>query len=246
MSYVESFATNLSPSGHQGATNKLEFTWRGVNLAGIRYKIQLENDQGNRIWDSPITESMSILYDGPPLAPGTYQYYVSAISQYGDESLSCESFELGAPITVQKTQSSAYSKADLLVAIEDLRDVVVSKVASDVDVTAAAFTNVKDYWRTKRWADIFTAPLRVLEDNLIVLAKALDWTSLGKAADSALEGFEATYQALTTVMMLQDLQKVGEKLQYGLDGPTYISSVEAMLEAADATSEPPFGFSEKH
>lgn len=133
------------------------------------------------------------------------------------------------------------TKADLVDALKDLREAMLKKIDSDIDNTAIAFTDVKDYWRSKRWADIFTAPLRILEDTLISLAKASDVKSLATEANTALNSSEATYQVLTTIMMLQDLQEVGEKLHYGLDGPTYISSIESMLEAADATFVPPFG-----
>ena len=137
--------------------------------------------------------------------------------------------------------SVSLKKTDLVDALKEFREAILKKLDSDIDVTAMAFTNVKDYWRSKRWADILTAPLRVLEDTLIVLAKARDWTSLAGAVNTALSNSEATYQVLTTVMMLQDLKEVGEKLLYGLDGPTYVSSIEAMLEEADATYVPPFG-----
>lgn len=138
------------------------------------------------------------------------------------------------------------TKSDLVKALKDLREAMLKKLDRDIDNAAIAFTDVKDYWRTKRWADIFTAPLRVLEDTLISLAKAADLKSLTQEANAALDESEAAYQVLSVVMMLNDLQEVGEKLHYGLDGPTYIDAIESMLEAADATTEPPLGFSREN
>lgn len=55
---------------------------------------------------------------------------------------------------------------------------MLKKVDSDIDKTAIAFTNVKDYWRSKRWVDIFQVPLRVLQGTLSLLAKAANIKSL--------------------------------------------------------------------
>ena len=97
LSYVNNFATNLTPTGGQTVTDKLVLTWIGINMPDVRYMVQLNDEQGNRIWDSPPTTATSLVYDGPALVPGNYQYYVSAISQYGDESLVSETFKVLSP-----------------------------------------------------------------------------------------------------------------------------------------------------
>ena len=144
-------------------------------------------------------------------------------------------------IIVDAQQVSTAAKADLVDSLEGLREAMLKKINCDIDITAQAFTDVKDYWRSKRWADIFTTPLRILEDTLNLLAKAADIKSLSKDANAALKNSETLYQALSVVMMYQDLQKVGEKLYWGLNGPNYVVSIESMLEEADATFVPPFG-----
>lgn len=95
LSYVESFATNLSPSNNEIVTGELVFSWTGIDLPEVRYKIELSDDQGNRIWDSSsnITNTYYI-YDGPPLSPGGYQYYLVSWSKYGDSSLAYETFTI--------------------------------------------------------------------------------------------------------------------------------------------------------
>jgi len=137
-------------------------------------------------------------------------------------------------------------KAQLVEALNKLKKAVLDKIDSDIGYTAQAFTDVKDYWRSKRWADIFTAPLRVLENTLSVLAQAVDLKGLAEAVNASLDKSEAVFQILSTIMMIQDLQEAGKKLHYGLDGPAYIAAIESMLEAADATTIPPAGFSREH
>ena len=190
--------------------------------------------QSERLTYRPIVESPSEIVN----------YYIGVHSLL-DEQLPHVAFgpQVGPEesITPPTPTPATATKAELVEALIELKETMLKKIDSDIDNTAIAFTDVKDYWRSKRWADIFTAPLRILEDTLILLAKANDVKSLAMQANTALNNSEAAYEVLTTIMMLQDLQEVGEGLHYGLDGPTYVSSVESMLEAADATYVPPFG-----
>jgi hypothetical protein len=94
LSYVEGFATVISPSGNMEVTNELVFTWRAVNIPEVHYQVQLNDDKGRRIWDSSITTATSFVYDGPILPKGNYEYYVSACSKSGDESLALGSFNV--------------------------------------------------------------------------------------------------------------------------------------------------------
>ena len=94
LSCVEGFATVISPSGNMEVTNELIFTWRDVNIPEVNYQIQLNDEKGLRIWDSPLTKATSFVYDGTALAPGIYEYYISARSKYGDESLAHGSFNV--------------------------------------------------------------------------------------------------------------------------------------------------------
>jgi hypothetical protein len=50
----------------------------------MRYVVQLNDAQYNRIWDSESAiDASSVVYSGPTLAPGTYHYYVAAGSPEG-------------------------------------------------------------------------------------------------------------------------------------------------------------------
>jgi len=95
-SLVEQFATNLSPSGGEIVSGDFTFTWTGISLPGIKYQVQLDDNNYNRIWNSEITTGNSIPYTGPALLPGaTYRYYVAAMDSYGNQSLAQESFIYG-------------------------------------------------------------------------------------------------------------------------------------------------------
>ena len=95
--YVHEFTTNLTPSGGQVITGNLVFTWTGINMLDVRYVVQLNDEEGNRIWDSPLTTATTFVYDGPILVPGNYHYFVSAHSQFGDDSLASETFKVLPP-----------------------------------------------------------------------------------------------------------------------------------------------------
>jgi hypothetical protein len=149
----------------------------------------------------------------------------------------------GSAIHVLRASSPQEANKQLLIeSLEDFKDTIVEKIDHDIESVAIAFTDVKDYWRAKRWADIFTTPLRVIEDALSLLAKAQDWSGIVTRADALLDSAEANYEIFCLFAMVQGLQEAGEKLHFGLDGPTYTSAIEAMLEEADATTLPPFGF----
>jgi len=153
------------------------------------------------------------------------------------------SSEPSLPKTGQEPPSATQvaAKAELVRALKDLKEKMATKIDIDIDNTAHTFFSVKDYWRAKRIADIVRAPLRVMEDTINLMAKAADLSTLTQTANAALDKSEATYQVLMIASMCQDLQQVGEKLHYAIDGPTYVSSIEKMLDAADATFVPPSG-----
>jgi len=131
------------------------------------------------------------------------------------------------------------TKADLVDTLAELKNAMLNKIDSDIDSTAQTFTDVKDYWRSKRWADIFRVPLVIVERTINTLSKVRDFANIGTQADATLDGSSTMCEVISVVMMLQDAREAGKGLEYGLHGPTYISAIEEMLEAADATYVPP-------
>jgi hypothetical protein len=98
-SYVANFTTNLLPEGTQTNVDSLVFSWTGVEIEGVEYKVELSDKNWNRIWDSPLITDTSFTYNGPVLASGDYQYFVAVFDIYGDESLAYQNFQIKAPPT---------------------------------------------------------------------------------------------------------------------------------------------------
>ena len=98
-SYVVNFATNLLPEGIQTNGDSLVFSWIGVELEGVKYKVELSDKNWNRIWDSPLIADTSFTYNGPLLALGDYQYFVCVWDEYGNSSLADQNFQIKAPLT---------------------------------------------------------------------------------------------------------------------------------------------------
>jgi len=90
-SFVNVYATNLSPSGT--AADPLVFSWTGVG-AGYTYQVQLSDTNRDRIWDSDWNlTTTSVSYDEDPLTPGAqYLYQVVVEDMYGNSSFVDGSF----------------------------------------------------------------------------------------------------------------------------------------------------------
>ena len=97
-SYVVNFATNLLPEGTQTSGDGLVFSWTGVEIEGVKYKVELSDKNWNRIWDSPLIADTSFTYNGPLLALGDYQYFVCVWDEYGNSSLADQNFQIKAPL----------------------------------------------------------------------------------------------------------------------------------------------------
>ena len=124
----------------------------------------------------------------------------------------------------------------LIDALEDLKSAMVDKIDYDAERTATAFADAKNIWISKRWADIFKAPLAVIEGAITIIGSMLDWEDISENAQNVLDSSEANLEIASLMMTLEEMQQVGEDLQLAIDGPTYTSSVERMLDAADVFS----------
>jgi hypothetical protein len=93
-SYVVNFTTNLLPEGTQTSGDSLVFSWTGVEIEGVKYKVELCDKNWNRIWDSPLITDTSFTYNGPVLALGDYQYFVCVFDGYGNQSLAYQNFQV--------------------------------------------------------------------------------------------------------------------------------------------------------
>jgi len=91
-SFVNVYATNLSPSGT--VADPLVFSWEGVGAGGYTYQVQLSDTNPDRIWDSDWNlTTTSVTYNGDPLTPGAqYCYQVVVEDMYGNSSFVDGSF----------------------------------------------------------------------------------------------------------------------------------------------------------
>jgi len=157
-------------------------------------------------------------------------------------SVSCEQTKRAEVVTEETEEPIEELESDELIeALENLREAMLKKLDSDLDITAQTFTSVKDYWRSKRWADIFKPSLRVIQSTLSLgakLAKLTDPKIQAEEIDTAFNKAESGLELLSIAMMVQGLQKAGEKLYYGIYGPPYVSAIENMLKSADAVNLP--------
>lgn len=128
------------------------------------------------------------------------------------------------------------SKEELITALENLRDAMVMKVDNDVHLTASSFAGVKDYWRSKRWADIFGVPLTILRETIQTVGTYKSLEGLSDHVITKLELARFPYDVTSTVFSISELREAGGELYLGLNGPLYVSAIETMLEEADSTS----------
>jgi hypothetical protein len=138
----------------------------------------------------------------------------------------------------KESEESPQTKANLVAALQELKDAMLFKIDADIENTALSFSLVKDYWRIKRWADLARAPLRVLQGTLSLLAKASDWSSFNESIKGSFDHSESIAEFIGVGMMVHGLREEGEKLYFAIKGPPYVDSVEAMLKEADTTQLP--------
>lgn len=147
--------------------------------------------------------------------------------------------------TPEASEADPFQPSSTLVqALERFRDIALEKLEHDVDSVAIVFTDVKSYWRAKRWADIFAVPLHAIEAVVGVVSSVQQLNKLPAVLTSAWNNARAAYEILAIAHTLNGASKDGEQLRTALDGASYLGSIEAMLEAADATSVPPLGYDE--
>lgn len=139
------------------------------------------------------------------------------------------------------------SKEKLITALENLRDAMLKKIDNDVHLTASSFAGVKDYWRTKRWADVYGAPLTVIEEAIQTIETVTSFKELFDQVNTGLEKARFPYDVTATLFSVSELREAGGELYLGINGPLYISAVETMLEEADSTTVTAVsGFSKEH
>ncbi len=85
--FIEELPTDLLPNGVY--SGPLHFLWTPTGQSGIRYQVQLNDANYNRVWESDyVVDTGFVAYTGPALAAGMYHWYVVAETNQG----SCDGF----------------------------------------------------------------------------------------------------------------------------------------------------------
>jgi hypothetical protein len=90
---------SLSPSSGSIAPLPLTFSW-GSAGAGYRYKVELNDANYNRVWESENVTGTFVVYNGAPLAAGTYYYNLITKDAYGNMSMIQASLQMPATVSV--------------------------------------------------------------------------------------------------------------------------------------------------
>ena len=94
-SYVDVFASNLSPSNGETVIGTPVFSWTGVS-GPYTYGVEVDDYSTGRIWEVYGLTDTTATYGGPPLTPGnTYYYNINVQDNEGNFSLVSESFVYG-------------------------------------------------------------------------------------------------------------------------------------------------------
>lgn len=125
-------------------------------------------------------------------------------------------------------------KARLINALEELDWAISAKIDSDVETTARAFSDAYDIEQSRRIADFVLAPLTVIEQAIGTLAFAKSAPEIVTSLNRA----ESVLEIASLLMGIGQLQQVGQDLQLAMDGTTYGSLAETMLNEAAQSSVP--------
>lgn len=105
--FQEQFATNLQPSGV--IPGSPTFSWTGLQDANATYAVELNDSNGNRVWNTAQdSATTSVVYSGPALTPGMLYSYNVLVSNSSACS-SQASFAAGSFIYQTQTAATSYA-----------------------------------------------------------------------------------------------------------------------------------------
>ena len=125
--------------------------------------------------------------------------------------------------------------------LADLEAGILKKVDSDVELAATAFADAENIWRSLRSAYVFQVPLTVIEGAISLISTLHDFTELRRLKDLYAKQ-DGILGVASIAMAVNSAADAGTKLQFALDGPTYSTSIERMVNAARRTQKPFAGY----
>ncbi|PIV00229.1 MAG: hypothetical protein COS57_16095 [Syntrophobacterales bacterium CG03_land_8_20_14_0_80_58_14] len=90
---------SLTPAADSTATRPLMFSWASAG-EGFRYRVEVNDISGNRIWESDDLTGTSVAYGGPALGGGQYMYNLVTKDQYDNNSFIFTSFQMPQAVSV--------------------------------------------------------------------------------------------------------------------------------------------------
>ncbi len=121
-------------------------------------------------------------------------------------------------------------------ALKDLQWTVIEKIEYDADTTATAFADAQNIDRDLSLKDIFRTPLVIIEEAINTIGSLANAGRLAENAQQLFDSSETNLQMVSAIMSISTLKQVGENLQLAIDGPSYCSSIEKMLDKAYSRS----------
>lgn len=140
-------------------------------------------------------------------------------------------FQLGFIESSWPTEPNDNNKL-LISALKDLQWTIIEKIEHEADTTATAFADAERIDRDLRLKDIFRTPLVIIEETINTISSLVNAGKIAENAQQVLDSSEANLQITSTIMSISTLKQVGENLQLAIDGPSYCSTIEEMLDKA--------------
>ena len=120
----------------------------------------------------------------------------------------------------------------LVSTLKDLQWTIIEKIEYETDTTATAFADAERIDRDLRLKDLFRTPLVIIEETINTIGSLINARRLSESAQQVLDGSQTDLQIASTIMSISTSKQVGENLQLAIDGPTYCSTIEEMLDKA--------------
>lgn len=130
---------------------------------------------------------------------------------------------------------------DLAGALNRLESEILKKIDADVELTVTAFSDSENIWRSLRTAYIAKTPLTVIEGAISVAGAARDLRDVN-TVKQLFKGQRHVLGVASIATALASSYDAGQKLQFALDGPTYSSAVQGMIDSARKTQKPLAGY----
>ncbi|NQE45677.1 hypothetical protein C5S31_06635 [ANME-1 cluster archaeon GoMg2] len=169
------------------------------------------------------------------LIDADYHWRARAVDEHGDSS-EWQQFggnDISEADFVVNQNGGQNDKDKLIDSLEELREAMLFKLDWEIDTTAQTFTSVRGYQQSKKWADLFGAPLNILQGTLQICSIPQKIKELAEEPNRAFTSSKSLLEGLSISVMMHGLIESGEDMYYGLYGPPYGKAVEDMLKSAD-------------